>query len=108
MFTKKTVYTDSFNQEMKKLPTVQQIIAVIANVGDEVHILEWADERDYYEEKELEFYITKKGADMYPSTDKDDVLDVLHFPVVDVYGKELDPDTKCFRWHIVFSTAEDD
>lgn len=107
MFTKKTVYTDSFGQEIKKLPTAQQIIAVIANVGDEVHIVEWADERGYYEEQELEFYITNKGVEMYPSTNKCDVLDVLDFPVVDVYGREIDSDIKQFRWHIVLDTSKD-
>lgn len=84
MFTKKTIYTDSFGQEMK-LPTVQQIIAVIANVGDEVH-LDSADDEGYYEGQELEFYVTDRGAEMFPSTDRGDVLDVLDFPVVDVYG----------------------
>lgn len=43
-----------------KLPTVQQIIAVIANVGDEVH-LDSADDEGYYEGQELEFYVTDRG-----------------------------------------------
>ena len=109
MFTKRTTYTDSFGQEIKKLPTVQQIISVIANVGDEVH-LDSATEHDYYEGQELEFYITDEGVEMRPSTDTDDVLDVLSFPVVDVYGGPILTEDKReqFCWHIIFSTTDDD
>ena len=109
MFTKKTVYTDSFGLPMKQLPTVQQIIAVIGNQGDEVHV-ESADEQGYYEGQELEFHITDEGVEMFPSTDKDDILDVLHFPVVDVYGGATLTEDKReqFCWHIIFSTTEDD
>lgn len=108
MFTKETVYTDSFGLPMKKLPTVQQIIAVIANIGDEIHI-ESADEQGYYGGQELEFYITDKGVEMCPSTDKEDVLDVLHFPVVDVYGWQTIKynGKEQSSWHIVFSTTEE-
>lgn len=107
MFTKKTVYTDSFGLPLKELPTVQQIIAVVGNVGDEVHI-ESADEYGYYEGQELEFYITDKGVEMRPSTDKDDVLDVLHFSVVYAYGRKINNDPKRFCWHIIFDTTEND
>lgn len=107
MFTKKTVYTDSFGQKIEKLPTVQQIIAVLTNTGDEVH-LDSADERGYYEGQELEFYITDEGVEMCPSTDRYDALDVLNFPVVDVYGGEIQSDTKHFCWHIIFDSSEDD
>ena len=108
MFIKETVYTDSFGLPMKKLPTVQQIIAVIANIGDEIHI-ESADEQGYYGGQELEFYITDKGVEMCPSTDKEDVLDVLHFPVVDVYGWQTIKynGKEQSSWHIVFSTTEE-
>lgn len=106
MFNQETIYTDSFGQEIKKLPTVQQIIAVIADVGDEVH-LDSATEHDYYEGQELEFYITDRGVEMYPSTDRGDVLDVLDFPVVDVYGGKIENDQENFCWHIIFSTTED-
>lgn len=107
MFTKKIIYTDSFGLPMKGLPTVQQIIAVVGNVGDEIHI-ESADEQGYYEGQELEFYITDEGVEMWPSTDKEDVLDVLHFPVVDTYGWQTinDNGKEQFSWHIVFSSTE--
>lgn len=108
MFTKRTVYTDSFGQEIRKFPTVQQIIAVIANVGDEVHIIEWADERGYYEEQGLKFYITDEGIEISSSTDRYNILNVLNFPVVDVYGEEIDSDIKQFHWHIVFNASKDD
>lgn len=110
MFIKKTTYTDSFGREIKELPTVQQIIAVLTNTGDEVHVNS-ADERGYYEDYELEFYITDEGVEMSASSDRDDVLDVLNFPVVDVYGgklKNIESNREFFCWHIVFDTNEDD
>lgn len=108
MFTKETVYTDSFGLPMKKLPTVQQIIAVLTNVGDEVHI-DSADEYGYYEGQEMEFYITDDGIEMSASTDGDYVLAVLDFPAVNAYGgemKDTDTNRKFFCWHIIFDTSE--
>lgn len=109
MFTKETVYTDSFGLSIKKLPTVQQVIAVVCDMGDEIHI-ESADEQGYYEGQELDFYITDEGVEMCPSTDKEHVLDVLRFPVVGVYGWQTIKDNgkEQSGWHIVFSTTEGD
>lgn len=110
MFTKKTTYTDSFGQQIKKLPTVQQIIAVVGNVGDEIHV-DSADEYGYYEGQEMEFYITDEGVEMSASTDRDDVLAALDFPIVDVYGgemKDTDTNRRFFCWHIIFDTSEVD
>ena len=109
MFTRKTFYTDSFGQKMERLPTVQQILAVLTNTGDEVHIQSRDNERGYYEDWELDFYITDEGAEMSASTDRADVLDVLSYPVVDVYGgklKDVDHMREFFCWHIVFDTTD--